>query len=153
MRIPRLQRLAPFLAVWILSFYALLASAASPVNTTFFGKVAIEGYDPVAYFQVDHAVAGKKKYAHEWQGAKWLFSSAENRDLFAANPEKYAPQYGGYCAYAVAQNSTAGIDPDQFTIVGDKLYLNYNAKIQKKWLEKRDSFIVQADKNWPGVTD
>ncbi|MFK8019183.1 MAG: YHS domain-containing (seleno)protein [Pseudomonadales bacterium] len=127
--------------------------AADKINTTFFGNKAIEGYDPVAYFQQDKAVEGKKNIKHEWMGANWHFSSEANRDLFAANPEKYAPQYGGYCAYAVSQNSTAGIEPDQFTIINDKLYLNYNAKIQKKWTAKRDEYISAADKNWPSVIE
>lgn len=129
------------------------AHAKSPVNVTFFGKLAIEGYDPVAYFQENRAVKGDKKYEYEWNGAVWRFSSDKNRSLFQANADYYAPQYGGYCAYAVAQGDTAGIDPKQFTIVEDKLYLNYNAKIQKRWLEQRDVFIEQADENWPGVLE
>ena len=137
----------------VLALIAFNASAADPINTTFFGNIAIEGYDPVAYFQQNQAVEGSKKFQHEWQGAKWNFSSAENRDLFAANPEKFAPQYGGYCAYAVSQNTTAGIDPDQFTILDGKLYLNYNAKIQKKWEQNRAAYIEQADKNWPKVLE
>lgn len=135
------------------ALFALNTSAADPINASFFGNVAIEGYDPVAYFQQNQAVEGSKKHQHEWNGAKWNFSSAANRDLFAENPEKYAPQYGGYCAYAVSQNTTAGIDPDQFTILDGKLYLNYNAKIQKKWQQDRDSYIEQADKNWPKVLE
>ncbi|MFK7732608.1 MAG: YHS domain-containing (seleno)protein [Pseudomonadales bacterium] len=135
------------------SVMAINATAADPINTSFFGNIAIEGYDPVAYFQQNQAVEGSKKYQHEWQGAKWNFSSGANRDLFAADPTKYAPQYGGYCAYAVSQNTTAGVDPDQFTILDGKLYLNYNAKIQKKWQQDRDSYIDQADKNWPKVLE
>jgi len=140
----------------LLTLFLTLAGplfAEGKVNTTFFGNKAIEGYDPVAYFQQDKAVEGKKEFKHEWMDANWHFSSAGNRDLFAADPEKYAPQYGGYCAYAVSQNSTAGIEPDQFTIVDDKLYLNYNSKIQKKWSENRDEYIRSADKNWPAVID
>lgn len=137
-------------AMMLLSFQV---AAADKINTTFFGNKAIEGYDPVAYFQQDKAVEGKKDIKHEWMGANWQFSSTANRDLFAANPEKYSPQYGGYCAYAVSQNSTAGIDPDQFTIIDDKLYLNYNAKIQKKWTQDRDNYIREADKNWPAVIE
>lgn len=135
------------------SVFAASSSAADPINTSFFGNIAIQGYDPVAYFQQNQAVKGSKKHQHEWQGAKWNFSSAANRDIFAANPEKYAPQYGGYCAYAVSHNSTAGIDPDQFTILDGKLYLNYNAKIQKKWQQDRESYIEQADKNWPKLLE
>lgn len=141
------------LTAFAFSCFAIYASAADLINTTLFGNLAIEGYDPVAYFQQNKAVEGNKKFQHEWQGAKWNFSSAENRDSFAAEPEKYAPQYGGYCAYAVAQNSTASIEPEQFTIVKDKLYLNYNAKIRKKWRADRDNYIVQADKNWPHVLE
>ncbi|MGB5324031.1 MAG: YHS domain-containing (seleno)protein [Pseudomonadales bacterium] len=123
------------------------------MNTTLFGNLAIEGYDPVAYFQLDQAVKGAQKFEYQWQGATWRFSSEQNRSLFEANPGYYAPQYGGYCAYAVAQNKTAGIDPEQFTIENDKLYLNYNAKIRKKWLENRAMFIEQADSNWPNVIE
>lgn len=133
--------------------FSLPANAKDPINTTFFGNVAIEGYDPVAYFLQNQAVKGNERFELEWQGATWRFSSDQNQALFEANPSHYAPQYGGYCAYAVSQGSTAGIDPDQFTIVNNKLYLNYNAKIQKKWLENRDGFIEQANRNWPGVLD
>ena len=84
-------------------------------------------------------------------GAKWRFSSAENLTLFQENPEKYAPQYGGYCAYAVSQNTDADIEPAQFTVHGGKLYLNYNESINKKWLGNRDQYIIDADKYWPGL--
>ncbi len=131
----------------------LPAWAAAPINTTFFGKVAIEGYDTVAYFAENQPVKGSKDFEYEWMGAKWRFSSAQNLAMFKANPEKFAPQYGGYCAYAVSQNSTAGIDPAQFTIHENKLYLNYNKKIQTRWLEDRDTYIETANRNWPGVLD
>lgn len=135
----------------ILFSMALPVHAADPINSSFFGNVAIEGYDPVAYFTEGKAREGSKKFKHEYKGAVWHFSSAANRDAFAKEPERYAPQYGGYCAYAVSQNTTAGIDPDQFTVLNGKLYLNYNAKIQKKWLQDRDAYIESADKNWPTV--
>lgn len=143
------------LTLWLILTSATTFSAnlwaADEINTTFFGNLAIEGYDPVAYFTENKAVAGSKDHEFVWKDAKWRFSSAENLSLFKADPQKYAPQYGGYCAYAVAQNDTAGIDPDQFTIVDGKLYLNYNAKIQASWLEQRDTYIEAADKNWPDV--
>ncbi len=137
----------------LLLILPLSAQASDLINTTFFGNVAIEGYDPVAYFAENAPVKGQKQFSHEWRGANWRFSSARNRDRFAAEPEKYAPQYGGYCAYAVANGSTAGIDPGQFSIVDGKLYLNYNAKIQKRWLEDRDNYIKSADQNWPAVLE
>jgi YHS domain-containing protein len=134
-------------------FLGLLAAtpvlAISPVNKTLFGGVAIDGYDPVAYFTDGKPVEGSKRYSFDWQGATWRFASSEHRDRFAKDPAKYAPQYGGYCAYAVANNTTADIDPAAWTIRGDKLYLNYDADIQKKWLADPDGYISKADANWP----
>lgn len=125
------------------------AFALDKINTTFFGGLAIEGYDPVAYFTENKAVQGNKQYTLEWMEANWRFSSAENLALFKANPEKYAPQYGGYCAYAVSQNSVADIEPELFTLHQGKLYLNYNRSINKKWLQDRDQYIIDADRYWP----
>lgn len=136
-----------------LSLGAHTASAKDAINSTLFGNVAIEGYDTVAYFTQNSAVKGSRDFETTWMDAKWRFASAENRDLFIENPDKYAPQYGGYCAYAVAKNSTAGIEPEQFEIVDGKLYLNYNAKIKATWLEMRDDYIIAADNNWPGVIE
>lgn len=127
--------------------------AVSPVNTTLLGGLAIEGYDPVAYFEEGRPVEGKKSFTHEWNDATWRFASAENRDRFAADPERYAPQYGGYCAWAVAQGKTAGIDPDAWKIVDGKLYLNYNKKIQVQWEEDVPGNIAKGDANWPKLMD
>ncbi len=129
--------------------FAAPSFAVSPVNKTLFGGVAIDGYDPVAYFTDAKPMEGSKDFSFDWKGATWRFASAGHRDLFAKDPEKYAPQYGGYCAYAVAKNSTADIDPDAWTIRDGKLYLNYDKKIQAKWLANVDDFIVKADANWP----
>lgn len=109
------------------------ASAAGIVNASSWTGTAIEGYDPVAYFNDDHPVEGDSDYLYEWMGATWYFASAENRDLFVADPEKYAPQYGGYCAWAVSQGYTAKIDPQAWTIVDDKLYLNYSKEVRTQW--------------------
>ena len=117
------------------------------------GNLAIRGYDPVAYFTEGKAVKGSRDFAHDWQGATWRFSSAENRDRFAADPNMYAPQYGGYCAWAVSRDYTAPTDPDAFTVVNGKLYLNYNRKIMEQWLEDRDANIETADRNWPAVLE
>jgi len=135
-----------FLSVW--SFNTL---AIDPTYTGFFSSNAIKGYDTVAYFTEGKAVKGDKSYEAEYQEATWLFSSQQNLDLFVANPEKYAPQYGGYCAYAVAQNTTASIKPELFTIHDGKLYLNYNEKFNDKWLEDMEIYIADGDKNWPGI--
>ena len=113
--------------------------------------VAIDGADPVAYFTESKAVIGDAAFAHEWQGATWHFSSAEHRDLFAENPEQYAPQYLGYCAWAVSQGYTAPIDPEAWKIVEGKLYLNYDQRVQDRWAKDIPGNIAKADANWPGV--
>ena len=139
-----------------LLFTSILAHAVNPINTgglLSWGNTAIKGYDPVAYFTESRAVEGNSNFKHEWMGATWHFSSKENRDLFAANPKKYAPQYGGYCAYAVAQNTTASIDPTQFTVLNGKLYLNYSKYVNEQWNKERSQYIIDADKNWPKILD
>ena len=113
--------------------------------------VAIAGTDPVAYFQEGKAVAGDSAFAHAWDGATWHFASAENRDRFAADPEKYAPQYGGYCAYAVSQGQTAPIDPEAWKIVDDKLYLNFDQNVASIWEKDIPGYIAEADENWPQI--
>jgi len=130
---------------------ASLANAVDPTYTGFFSNNAIKGYDTVAYFTEGKPVEGDDKFSTEYNEATWLFSSQENLDLFLADPEKYAPQYGGYCAYAVSQNSTASIKPELFTIVDGKLYLNYNESINDKWRADKARFIVAADENWPKI--
>jgi hypothetical protein len=125
------------------------ATALEPVNQSLFGSVAIDGYDPVAYFELGRPVEGSREHSHQWQGATWRFTSAAHRDAFAADPSRYAPQYGGYCAYAVAHGYTADIDPEAWAIVDGKLYLNYDRSVQQKWEAERASFIRQADEAWP----
>lgn len=132
-------------------FYSLAALAIDPVYTAYFSNKAIKGYDTVAYFTENQAVKGSNEFSFEHKGVVWLFSSAENLALFTANPSKYEPQYGGYCAYAVSQNQTASIKPELFTIHNDKLYLNYNSSINDKWLQQKEDYIEDADKNWPSL--
>ncbi len=123
----------------------------APVYTSFFSSVAVSGYDTVAYFTDKKAVLGDAKYKVNYQGAEWRFSTAAHRDAFLADPARYAPQYGGYCAWAVAQGSTASADPLLWRVVNDKLYLNYDADVQTKWDANIPAFIQQANKNWPTV--
>lgn len=118
-----------------------------PVNKTFSG-VAIKGYDPVAYFTEGRAVKGRSEFQYEWLGAKWHFANVANRDAFAKNSLKYAPQFGGYCAWAVSQNYTAGIDPDAWKIVDGKLYLNYSKSVQKTWEQDVPGNIRKGNENW-----
>lgn len=127
------------------------ANAVDPTYTSIFSDKAIKGYDTVAYFTENQAVEGRDAFQAEYNGATWLFSSAENLALFEQDPAKYAPQYGGYCAYAVANNSTASIQPELFTVHNGKLYLNYNESVNKKWSADKENFIAAADRNWPAL--
>jgi YHS domain-containing protein len=131
----------------VLAFLPLMARAEKPINATLFG-VAIKGYDPVAYFTVSKPVKGESDFAYEWNGATWRFASTAHRDAFKTEPEKYAPQFGGYCAWAVSQGDTAGIDPGAWKIVNGKLYLNYSLEIQKKWESDVPGNISKAEVNW-----
>ena len=123
----------------------------NPIYTGFLSKQAVSGYDPVAYFVVGKPVKGDAKFQAEYGGAVWHFSSAANREAFLAKPERYAPQYGGYCAWAVATGKTASGDPRYWKIVDGKLYLNYSADIQKTWEADIGGHILRADGNWPAV--
>jgi len=111
--------------------------------------VALKGYDAVAYFTEKKAVEGKKEFEHVWMDSTWRFASASNRDLFAANPEKYAPQFGGYCAWGVTQGYLAPIDPKAWKVVDDKLYLNYDTKVQAQWSQDIPANIKKATEKWP----
>jgi len=128
-----------------------LHAAEKPVYTGFFSRLAVGGYDAVAYFTEQKAVKGDSRHVHEYAGASWQFVSAANRDAFIADPKRYAPQYGGYCAWAVAEGGTASADPTLWKIVHDKLYLNYDADVQKKWESDIAGNIRKADRNWPAV--
>ena len=129
------------------------AFAAEPINTLeksgLFGYdpsgIAIRGYDTVAYFTEGKPLEGSEDFTSEWQGATWRFASQEHLDLFEADPEKYAPQYGGYCAYGVAQDGLVKIEPELWTIVDGKLYLNYDDDVQEQWEEDIPGFIAAAD--------
>lgn len=113
--------------------------------------VAVDGSDVVAYFTQDAPIQGSSTFAHSWNGAEWHFASAVNRDAFAADPAAYAPQYGGYCAWAVSQGYTASTTPEAWKIVDGKLYLNFNRRIQRRWERNIPGHIVSGDANWPGV--
>lgn len=132
------------------TFVLELGAATKPVNTTLFGT-AIKGYDPVAYFTQNKPVKGDAAHTFSWNGAEWRFASAANRDAFQADPEKYAPQFGGYCSWAVSQGYTAGIDPEAWRIVDGKLYLNYNRDVQERWEQDIPGNIARAEANWPAI--
>lgn len=115
--------------------------------------VAVGGYDPVAYFAEGKPVPGKPEISLVHEGATWRFASPKNRDAFLAEPARYAPQYGGYCAWAVASGYTAKGDPQAWTIANGKLYLNYNKSVQKSWEQDIPGNVKKGDANWPKVLE
>ena len=115
--------------------------------------VAIDGTDAVAYFTEGRPVAGRPEHALVWRGATWRFSSEENRAAFEADPERYAPQYGGWCAWAVAEGYTASTVPEAWEIVDGKLYLNFSRGVQRRWARDIPGNIARADANWPRVLE
>jgi hypothetical protein len=121
--------------------FALLASIAQAVG--------LDGHDPVAYFTENKPVKGSTTITAAFGGEQYHFATAKNRDAFVASPEKYLPQYGGYCAWAVANNKLAPGDPTVFKVVNDKLYLNVNRDVASRWEQDIPGFIRSADANWP----
>ena len=115
-------------------------------------QIALNGADVVAYFALPPeagAVYGRPAYSYKWKGATWLFATKETRDRFIEDPERYAPRYGGYCAYALSQNKLVGTDPDAWTIYGDRLYLNNNLNGRERWRKDKKGYISKADAFWP----
>jgi YHS domain-containing protein len=138
--------------VTIMSFSTLgTASAKSLYYSSLFGT-AVEGYDVVAYFTDGKPVEGTDDFSVDWKGATWQFSSEENKALFESDPEKYAPQFGGYCAWAVSQGYTASTVPEAWSIVDGKLYLNYSKGVQNTWEQDIPGNIKLADTNWPNIS-
>jgi len=113
--------------------------------------VAIGGYDPVAYFTEQKPVKGSPEFQSVHRGSLFQFASAAHRDVFAAEPDKYAPQYGGYCAYGMAKGYKAKIDPGAFSVIHGTLFLNYSDAVRTRWLSDVSDYIQQADANWPAV--
>lgn len=112
---------------------------------------AIRGYDPVAYFTMSKPIEGKTDHSHQWRGVTWRFANAENLNAFQADPTKYAPQFGGYCAWAVSQGYSAPVDPEAWRIVDGKLYLNYSHGVQRRWATDIPGNIQRGNDNWPRV--
>ena len=134
-----------------LSGLFVVSVVAQKVNTSFAG-LAIDGYDPVAYFTLSKPVKGTREFTFEFEGATYRFASAEHREQFAKAPAKYVPQYGAFCAWAVSRGYTANTDPLAWRIVDGKLYLNYNASVQKQWEQDIPGNISKADTNWPALS-
>lgn len=126
------------------------AHAGSPeINVDNPQKVAVHGFDIMSYWRDGEPKEGHTDISFDYRGAKWLFSSTDNRDAFAANPDKFAPKYGGYCAYAASRGYVANIDVNAWRIYKDRLYLNYSIGVGKRWAKEIDANIAKADENWP----
>lgn len=136
----------------VLVLFTMMAHAQKSEIFAPAGK-AIKGYDPVAFFTASKAVMGQDSLSYKWQDATWLFSTRKNMEDFKSNPEKYVPQYGGYCAYGTSQGHKAPTETDTWTVVDDKLYFNYNKKVQEIWLKDQKALIIKADHEWPGIKD
>jgi hypothetical protein len=131
----------------------LLTTSVYTQQTKYCSKegIAIKGYDPVAYFLQQQAVEGSDSFSTEWSASKWKFISQANLDSFKQAPQKYAPQYGGFCAYGLSENHKSPTDPKAWTIVDNKLYLNYNPKVKEMWLKDTAAKIKAANTYWPAL--
>ena len=144
---------ATTVALSIIALPSVALAAKPEIYTPAFSKVAVEGYDPVAYFTQGKPVKGSEAFTTTYKGAEYRFSSAANLARFKTSPSTYSPQFGGYCAWAISQNYTAKGAAQYWRVVNGKLYLNYNADVQKKWENNIPGFIAQANSNWPNVLE
>lgn len=144
-------------------FAAFMLVAPAPLDSVqarkadiysgFLSSRALNGYDAVAYFTDGKPVRGRSEFSYSWKGATWLFANQKNLDAFKAKPEAFAPQFGGYCAWAVSQGYTAKGDPNHWKIFDGKLYLNYDARVQRDWERDIPGHISKGNGNWPAVLD
>jgi YHS domain-containing protein len=148
----KLQK-ASFVILVSISFVLLLAGfGGNAFGGQAMGEVAIKGYDTVAYFKDGKALKGSDSFTFPWHGMTWHFSSKENRDLFAGSPGKYAPQYDGWCAWAMTESRKAVTDPEVWKIVNGKLYLNCSKEAYEKWSKDIPGNIKKADSIWPTLS-
>ncbi len=147
------------LTSWFVAGLVLWALATTPragqaqavnVDRT---NLALQGYDPVAYFTDQRAVPGSPQFAATHEGATYRFASAAHRDAFVAEPTRFVPAYGGYCAYGVSRGYKVKVDPEAFHVANGRLYLNYDKGVQKTWLQDIPGYIAKADQNWPGLKE
>jgi YHS domain-containing protein len=145
-RIAKLTLFVIFLSVMPSSW--VLAGGPDELIATDSSGVAIKGYDTVAYFTEGRPVKGKKEFEYVWQDARWWFSSAAHRDMFAVNPERYVPKFGGHCAMGMSMNKKKVADPEAWTIVDGKLYIKYNKAARDRWRKDIPANIKKAEKIW-----
>ncbi|MFA6084697.1 YHS domain-containing (seleno)protein [Mucilaginibacter sp.] len=143
------------LIITVLAIFTVIQAYAQKQEIFAPGGKAIKGYDPVAFFKESKAVKGSDSLSYQWKNATWLFANSADMEAFKANPDKYAPQYGGYCAYGASDGSghKAPTQTETWTVVNEKLYFNYNPKVKELWVKDQENFIKKADTNWPTLKD
>ena len=150
MKISKLIKSTTLVSALIISSMSFAANIDVNANDN---DLAIHGYDTVSYFTKSKAVKGRQNYTATYKGAIYQFNSAKNRDMFKADPEMYAPQYGGFCAMGAAMKQKFDVDPKAFKIVQGKLYLNLNSDVQKAWSKDISGNLQTADRNWHGISE
>ncbi len=143
-----------FMVLCLAGLLPMGAFAAAPdVNVGHFNKLAVNGYDVITYWKGGKPKEGNANITASYNGATWVFVSPENRALFSKNPTKYAPQYGGYCAYAASRNAVSDVDQLAWRIWKDKLYLNYSPRVRRQWASDIDNNIEKANGFWPKLLE
>jgi YHS domain-containing protein len=147
----RLRRTVSFCVIAFAAIAAGASAGSKPVINLSRGQLALRGFDAIAYSTAGRPIQGAAEFEHRWNGAVWRFSTAANRDAFAKDPARYAPEFGGYCAWAVSRGYTADGDPTAWRMVDGRLYLNYSKRVQALWEEDIAGNIALGRRNWPGV--
>jgi hypothetical protein len=139
-----------FFILCLIVMHSALVNTAESIElvATESSGVAIKGYDTVAYFTEGKAIKGNPEFTYTWHDAQWQFANAHRRDLFAADPERYAPQFGGFCSNALTVGKVVAADPEQWTIVDGKLYIKYNSSSRDRWRDNKAAKIEQANETW-----
>ena len=146
--------LSAFVVATSFMFISVNQAIADEYHTTFLGNTAVSGYDTVAYFTLGKAVKGERKHSLEWKKATWRFSSRKHLDMFKADPEKYAPRYGGHCAWAVSEKGMLYRgNPRHWIIFDGGLYLNHNSSVNRRWQEDMNQHIQSGDERWAQIKD
>ncbi len=136
----------------LLAFFASVAYLQAQQSQVFVkNSKAIDGYDAVAFFKDSQPIKGLETFSYKWNDATWFFKSQQNLDSFKTNPEKFAPQFGGYCSYGCSNGYKAPTQIDTWTIVNDKLYFNYNLKVRDSWQKNKEALIIKAESNWEKI--